>query len=273
MTRLDVSSFSVVYEGEFIERRKQLRQRRRVRLIRRIWQLLFISSVTGSMLWVATLPDWLLRSPSQIDIEGNRLLAKEAIKKLVPISYPQSIFQVQPQLIATKLESLAPVHNVIVTRTLFPSRLTIQLKERDPVANATLNGKSGLIDADGTWTPLQSYPPNIPKPELTVLGFSEQNAPQWSSLYRQVNRSSVKISQIDWRDTSNLIVTTEVGMVHCGSYLYTDFAKQLATLDQLRTLPKRLNPNTFTYIDLTDPKAPVIEMHAPSRVKLNPSKP
>ncbi len=273
LLRSPLSNDDFVNELEFSERRRQIRQKRRVKFVQTMWQIAFISGVTGGMLWIATLPDWLLRSSNQIDIEGNRLLSQEALQKLVPLSYPQSIFQVQPQVIAAKLEATAPVHNVVVTRTLFPSKLTVQVQERSPVANALRGGQAGLLDADGSWMPLQSYPPKLRKPELTILGFSDRYVKQWASLYRQVSQSQVKISQIDWRDENNLVLTTELGQVHCGIYNSAEFAKQLSMLDQLRTLPQRLNPQTFAYIDLANPKSPILEMLAPSKISLPAVKP
>ena len=58
-------------ESDYVTRRQQLRKQRRIRIYQRIWQLTFITGITGGMLWVAMLPDWQLRGASQIDIEGN----------------------------------------------------------------------------------------------------------------------------------------------------------------------------------------------------------
>lgn len=261
------------YEVDFAARRSQIRQKRRVKFFQRVWQLLFISGMTGGMVWIATLPDWLLRSPSQIDIQGNRLLSQETLQKLVPVTYPESIFQVQPQAIITKLEASAPVRVRKVTRTLFPSKLTVQVQERTPIANATRGGQAGLLDAEGAWMPLQSYPPQLKKPELTVLGLTDRNIVLWNSLYKQVKRSNVKISQIDWRDETNLVLSSELGTVHVGTYSPTEFVKQLETLDQLRFLSKKVDPKTVAYIDLTDSKSPFLGMTSSSRIAIPPSKP
>jgi cell division protein FtsQ len=105
-------------EADYVARRKQLRKQRRLRIFQRIWQLTFITGLTGAMLWVAMLPEWQLRGANQIEIEGNNLLSKETIKKSLAIQYPQSIFQIQPQVIATQLEANAPVSKVLVSRTI-----------------------------------------------------------------------------------------------------------------------------------------------------------
>ena len=257
---------------DFTERRKQIRQKRRIKFFQHLWQFLFISGATGSMLWVATLPDWILRGPSQVDIEGNRLLTQEAIQKLVPVSYPQSIFQVQPSAIAAKLESTAPVRSVVVTRTLFPARLTIQVQERNPVARAELDGQIGLIDADGAWMPLKSYPANVKKPYLTVLGLNKRVLQVWPNAYRRLSQSHVKILQLDWQDETNLILKTELGIVHCGLYSDPDFAKQLEILERLRSLPQKLKSQPFAYIDLTNSSSPILEMKTPAKLNSSESK-
>ncbi|CAN1210944.1 Cell division protein FtsQ [Tumidithrix helvetica PCC 7403] len=242
------------HDSDFAERRRSLRRDRRIKLFQRLWQLTFITGVTGGLLWLATLPEWQLRSANQIDIEGNRLLSKETIKKQLKISYPQSIFQVQPEAIAAQLENSAPVQSVVVTRTVFPSRLTIKVQERSPVAIATRNGKAGFLDEEGKWMPQQAYPSTLSKPELTVLEASDRPIPQaqWSVLYRQVSQSPVKVSQIDGRDESNLVLTTEFAVAHLGSYQSKQFAEQLAYLDKMRNLPKKQTLKEPAYLDLRD---------------------
>ncbi|MEE3719509.1 FtsQ-type POTRA domain-containing protein [Tumidithrix elongata RA019] len=242
------------HHSDFAERRKSLRKDRRIKLIQRLWQLTFITGVTGGLLWLATLPEWQLRNANQIDIEGNHLLSKETIKRQLQISYPQSIFQVQPETIAAQLENSAPVQNVVVTRTVFPSRLTIKVQERSPVAIATRNGKTGFLDEGGKWMPLQVYPSSVTKPELTILEASDRpiSQAQWSVLYRQVSQSPVKISQIDGRDESNLILTTEFAVAHLGPYQSKLFAEQLAYLDKMRNLPKKQPLKEPAYVDLRD---------------------
>jgi cell division protein FtsQ len=253
------------HDSDFAERRKNLRKDRRIKLFQRLWQLTFITGVTGALLWVATLPEWQLRSANQIDIEGNSLLSKETIKKLLKIPYPQSIFQVQPEVIQSQLETSAPIQSVVVTRTVFPSRLTIKVQERSPVAVVTRNGKLGFLDAEGKWMPQQVYPSTLQKPELTVLESRDRPIAKWALLYRQVSLSPVKISRIDGRDESNLVLTTEFAVVHLGTYREKRFAEQLAYLDKMRNLPKKKLVEDPDYLDLRDLENVVLTQ--PSLVK------
>jgi cell division protein FtsQ len=263
-------------EADYVSRRKQLRQQRRVRIFQRIWQLTFITGLTGGMLWVAMRPEWQLRSANQIEVEGNNLLSKDTIKKALAIQYPQLIFQIQPQAIATQLEATTPVYKVLVSRTIFPSKLTIQLQERLPIANSTRKGQQGFLDAEGIWMSSKAYPSNITKPNLVVLEANNnrdnQAIAQWSTLYRQVSQSQVKISQVDMRDESNLILTTEIGLVYFGVYKPSLFTTQLETLDRLRTLPEKLKSKSFNYIDLTQPTNPILEMNITPKDKSSETK-
>lgn len=259
-------------EADYVARRKQLRKQRRLRIFQRIWQLTFITGLTGAMLWVAMLPEWQLRSANQIEIEGNNLLSKETIKKALPIQYPQLIFQIQPQAIANQLEANAPVSKVLVSRTIFPSKLTIQVQERLPIANSTRKGQQGFLDTEGIWISVKSYPSNITKPNLVVLEPSNVAIAQWSTLYRQISQSQIKISQVDARDESNLILTTELGLVYFGTYKPSLFTTQLETLDRLRSLPDKLKAKSFRHIDISQPTSPILEMNVPSKDKSSETK-
>lgn len=259
-------------EADYVSRRKQMRKQRRLRIFQRIWQMVFITGITGSLLWVAMLPEWQLRSANQIEIEGNKLLSKETLRKSLPLQYPQLIFQIQPQEIAAQLEASAPVSKVVVFRTIFPSKLIIRVQERLPIANSIRNGQQGFLDAEGIWMPSKAYPSNITKPNILVLELNNKTIPQWSTLYRQVSQSQIKISQVDGRDESNLILTTELGLVYFGTYKPTLFITQLDTLDRLRTLPEKLKFGSFNYIDLSQPTNPILEMNLPTKNKSSETK-
>ncbi len=178
--------------------------------------------------------------------------------------------------IATQLEATTPVYKVLVSRTIFPSKLTIQLQERLPIANSTRKGQQGFLDAEGIWMSSKAYPSNITKPNLVVLESNNNRdnraIAQWSTLYRQVSQSQVKILQVDMRDESNLILTTEIGLVYFGAYKPLLFTTQLETLDRLRTLPEKLKSKSFNYIDLTQPTNPILEMNITPKDKSSETK-
>jgi cell division protein FtsQ len=141
-----------------------------------------------------------------------------------------------------------------------------------PIAKSTRKGQQGFLDAEGIWVSAKAYPSNINKPNLVVLEANNRAIGQWSTLYRQISQSQIKISQVDARDESNLILTTDLGMVHFGIYKPSLFTTQLETLDRLRALPERLKSNSFNHIDISQPSNPILEMNMPPKDKSSETK-
>jgi cell division protein FtsQ len=268
-----MESIASVSQAELTTRRKQLRRARRIKSFQAIWRSLFVGGMASGLVWALTLPDWVIRQPEQVVIEGNHFLSSKAIRSLLPLSYPQSILRVQPQAIANFLESQAPIAKATVSRQLLPPGLTIQVKERKPVAIAQATGSpntkagpstsaTGLLDEQGVWMPSSSYTKleqNLELPTLKVIGSSAQYRPYWSKVYQVVSHSPVKVFEIDWQDPANLILKTELGNVHFGPYS-SQFAEQLTILDQMRELPTHIQQSKIAYIDLKNPDSPAIQM-------------
>jgi cell division protein FtsQ len=260
-----MASIASVSQAQLTTRRKKLRRERRIRLVQALWRSLFVSSMAGGLVWTITLPDWVIRQPEQIVIEGNHFLSTQAIRSLVPLSYPESILRVQPQSLAQSLESQAPIAEATVTRQLVPPGLTVKVKERQPVARvqaATSTETVGLLDAQGIFVPQSSYiqlDPNIELPRLNILGSPEQYRPYWSEVYQVVSRSPVKVFEIDWQNPANLILKTELGTVHLGPYS-SRLSEQLSVLDRMRELPTHIQAGKIAYINLQNPSYPAIQM-------------
>ncbi|MBD0344859.1 MAG: FtsQ-type POTRA domain-containing protein [Coleofasciculus sp. Co-bin14] len=268
-----MESIASVTQAELTHRRKKLRRARRLKSFQAFWRSLFVGGMASGLVWALTLPDWVIRQPEQVVIEGNHLLSTKAIRSLLPLSYPQSILRVQPQVIANSLESQAPIAKAIVSRQLLPPGLTIQIKERKPVAlaqaTATQNTKtshstqgSGLLDEQGIWIPQSSYTKleqNIELPTLKVIGPITQYRPYWSDVYQAVSHSPVKVFEIDWREPANIILKTELGNAYFGPYS-SRFTEQLRVLDRMRELPSHIQQSQIAFIDLRNPDFPAIQM-------------
>ncbi|BAZ25808.1 polypeptide-transport-associated domain-containing protein FtsQ-type [Kalymmatonema gypsitolerans NIES-4073] len=265
-------------------RRKKLRQKRQMKIIQTIWQTFAVSSLAGGLLWMVTQPIWVLRTPKDIDISGNHLLSREAIESLLVVSYPQSLWRIEPYGIAESLKQQPTIAQATVSRRLFPPGLIVQIHERVPVAIA-YSGHSraiaqsrgeqrntdsdhkkvsvGLLDASGVWIPVEKYTslnPNLKLPSLKVFGLPEQYRPYWDQLYHALIQSSVNVMEIDFQDPTNLILKTELGNIHLGapSSLLPEKIKVMA---QMRHLPAQLNPNQVEYIDLKNPEFPLVQMN------------
>jgi cell division protein FtsQ len=247
-----------------------------------IWRVLAVSALAGGMVWIATRPFWVIQNPEQVVVQGNRYLPTPTIRSLLPITYPQSLLKLQPQAIADILKSKAPIAEVSVSRRLFPPGLVLQVQERFPVAitipttgnnpgvSNFRNGhlllssiKVGLLDERGGWIPIETYTAldkSLELPKLKIIGNLEQYRPYWSSLYQEVSRSPVKIQELNWQNPADLILKTEIGKVHLGSYSPNQFSNQLKTLDRMRKLPSQPNFNQIESIDVRNPDAPILQM-------------
>ncbi|MEX0267653.1 cell division protein FtsQ/DivIB [Leptolyngbyaceae cyanobacterium UHCC 1019] len=272
-------NFTSPSQVDLIQRRQRLRRQRRVRLFQTTWRGLTVAALAGSLVWVTTLPIWLIRKPEQIKVEGNRLIPSPTLRSLVPIRYPQSILQLKPEAIAKELKTKAPIADVVVNRQLFPPSLTLRVVERYPVAIVLTSSsdiqllsqnsiksketaaKIGLLDENGMRLPLENYTSiqqSIKLPSLKVIGNPEYYRRNWSSLYREISRSPIKITEIDFQNPANLVLRTELGTIHLGPY-GMQFPEQIKTLDRMRKLSSQVSLNQVAYIDLRNPNSPFIQ--------------
>ena len=279
----DISSIST---EELTSRRRELKRKRRGRVLQTSWQILSMTGLTLGVIWMVTLPDWMIRDPSQIVIQGNKSLSSDMIRAMLTIPYPQSVLALQPDALARQLENQAPIAEATVTRRMFPPGMVVQIQERHPVATIYVGSGSSLtpnrrfdnlfatalIDEKGVWIPYEKFVAlnqSQRLPALKVIGLQEQYQAQWVSLYQAVSRSPIKISMIDWREPSNLILYTDIGTVHCGPF-GSRFAEQLKVLDQMRQLPDNIKSEQVAYIDLSNPDMPMLEL-APGKTKSSKS--
>lgn len=282
-----MDTIGTVSQSELARRRRQLRRSRRQKVFQAGWQLLAVSSLAGFLLWTTTSPALVIDTSEQVEIDGNEFLSDRAIRSLLPLSYPQSMLQVRPQELARELESQGPIAKATVSRQLFPLGLKVTVHERYPVAIAsegnaiapevptdTPPGLSpnpaagppgvpsvGLLDEQGMWMPLESYTaldPTAQLPQLRAVGPLEQYRSEWKSVYQSIRRSPIKIHEINWQDPANLILKTELGVVHCGPYS-PRFGEQVTRLGQMGDLPNQIDLAQIAYIDLTNPDRPSLQ--------------
>lgn len=271
--------FASVSSSELANRRRKLKRQRRVKVLQSCWRSLLACSLATGLVWVTTLPNWVIRRPEQVTVEGNDHLSPTTVQALLPIAYPQSLWALQPQAIADQLEARAPIAKAIVTRHLFPPGLTVRIQERHPVAiaygmlNDPVSGQTptatpsssrvGLLDEEGNWMPIENYTElNQPMtlPTLKVVGMQPADQAHWKTLYRAIVQSPVKISEINWQNPSNLILMTELGVIHLGPFS-SKISDQLQALDQMRQLSARIPLDQILYINLRNPDAPLLEMN------------
>ncbi|MBG1244364.1 cell division protein FtsQ/DivIB [Nostoc sp. NZL] len=264
-----------VSRTDLAQRRKKLRRQRQMRIIQAIWRTFAITGFAGGLLWVAVQPVWILKTPKQVVMKsGNQLLSDEITQSLLVLSYPQSLWRIEPTAIANSLKKQPTIAQAIVRRRLFPPGLNIEIQERVPVAvtqtasgqNQTTGNKKvtiGLLDVSGAWMPLEKYTslnPTKKLPNLRVIGLPKQYCPDWTQLHKAVSQSPVKVMEIDCQNPANIILKTELGNVHLG-VLGPQLPEQIKLLAQMRHLATKLNFGQIEYIDLKNPEFPLVQMN------------
>lgn len=260
-------------------RRNELKNQRRWRNFVSVTRTLLIMSFAGGMFWFLTLPDWVIKNPQQIKIEGNELLTDDEIRSLIPLKYPQSLLQLSIEDLKKGLQKKVPLTKVVVSRGLLPPNLTIKVTEKKPVAlalalqispktkKATLK-EIGYIDIDGVFVSSELYQNLAEKPELKpalkMLGNPQMYLVYWRDFYNLLIQSSVKITQVDWQNPSNIVLTSELGKVYLGPYT-SNFSQQLMVLEKLKNIPTKVPKERIIYLDLTDPEIPSIKEKKPPK--------
>lgn len=284
-----MTSIASVSLAELRGRRITLRRKRRRHIAQAIWRTVASASLASGLVWGATQPIWVIRTPDQIAVEGNKILSDRAVRSLLSLSYPQSLLRIEPQDLAQNLTAQeSAIAKATVTRVLIPPGLMVQVQERQPVAlaigslpNAQSIGSSekdlqglprvALLDAFGALVPLETYTAlgaSISLPKLKILGIRSSDLVHWPKMYRVLLDCPVKVFELDWRNRANIILKTELGIVHLGAYS-SRFADQLDVLDRLRGLPTLLKSSQIAYIDLKNPESPALQM-IQSDPKTNP---
>lgn len=244
---------------------KKLEKRRNFALKRAIFRSSFLTVLGSTLFVIACYLPQQINSYQQIVIQGNKFISDDTIRNLLDLAYPQSIWQIKTQQLTEKLETQPPISQVKVTRELFPPQLKIQLQEKEPVAIVTnsLHGyENGFIDQAGNWLPQSFYQASsskTPLPNLKNIGFSASRSSDWQKLYPLIQECPVKILTIDWRDPTNLILYTEIGRVHLGSYA-SQLEEKFTVLANMQQLPTQIELNKVAYIDIIDPDIPEVKV-------------
>ena len=185
-------------------RRKKLRKQRRKKIIQTVWQSFALVSLTGGLLWATVQPTWLVKTEQDVKVSGNQLLSADKIQSLLPLSYPQSVWKIEPSHIAQSLQKQPLIAHASVTRRLFPPGLIVEVIERVPVAivqkTQASDEKTPLLLLDATGVLIDVDTKNLKTlkaglPNLKVIGSPDQYREFWGMLYEAVSKSSVEITK------------------------------------------------------------------------------
>jgi len=146
-------------EPKYLRRQKPLEIRKR-KFSRKSWPLYRrilaggIAAISlGGLLYEGAAylyysPGTRLTSADQIEIEGNRFVARDAIVEKFSSDMGRSVLRVPLDDRRRALESLAWVEEAAVQRVL-PNRIRVEITERAPVAFLRATNELALVDAHG----------------------------------------------------------------------------------------------------------------------------
>jgi cell division protein FtsQ len=93
-------------------------------------------------------PTMLLLKPDQIDVTGNRIVAREAVLQQFVHDRDRSVLRIPLDMRRSELEQIPWVESASVQRIL-PNRIRVEVTERTPIAFARNGNELALIDAHG----------------------------------------------------------------------------------------------------------------------------
>jgi cell division protein FtsQ len=243
------------------QRRRQLRQQRRIKVLKSIWRFACMSGILTGLVWVVSQPDWRISKPAQVQIQGNQYLSDTTIRDWLAIPYPKLIMELAPAQLTAKLIGRSSISSVKIDRALLPPHLVVQVEDLPPVARIVLNESTEsqtFVDELGRQLPLSSYRSTVWRslPKLGLRPPTPGPCPKWPQIYHAVLTSPVAIGIVDCHNPQNLILQTELGKIRLGAIRdQSHLNKQMQQLDRIRDWRKHVDPTDVDYLDLENPDA------------------
>jgi cell division protein FtsQ len=249
------------------ERRRQLRQERRADRLLNLWRLVVFSAMAGGLGYGLLTQGWTLRSPSQVEVSGSRLVNRDQVIQAAGLSFPQPLLALQPRQIIQTLSTALPVENVRVSRLMLPPRLRVELIDRSAVARAERRNKDGLeqgyVDRLGNWINLrQNLGVRLEgTQELRVVGWNERHRPALAKVLQERPAFGGKLQEIRFDPEGSLWLSTkDLGPVRLGP-ADGQLERRLAVAAHLSaTLPANLRGRRPQIVDLSDPDQPELSL-------------
>jgi cell division protein FtsQ len=107
-----------------------------------------VTTAVYGMRFLLYSPSMLLLKPDQIEVNGNRIVSREAVLQQFVHDRNRSVLRVPLDARRSQLEQIPWIESASVQRIL-PNRLRIELTERTPVAFARNGNELALVDAHG----------------------------------------------------------------------------------------------------------------------------
>jgi cell division protein FtsQ len=262
-----VSPKSAENLAEGVQRRKELRRRKRITVLAQLWRLLALVAISGGLGWVVLRQAWILRSADQVSVTGAPDLNREQVLKATGISFPLPLLQLDPALIKERISVALPVDQVQLQRQMLPPRLLIKLSERAAVAKAQRNGirglEQGFIDRTGRWISprQQAGAVGAALPNLKVVGWQNRYQPTLELLIGVLPKEA-DVRELRFETNDDLwVVSNKLGAVRFGP-LDERISRRVQVLGHLS---KKLDHTPGAALDLSDPEHPELVLKSPQK--------
>lgn len=259
-----------------VERRRQLRQQRRLERLRDGWRLLVYGALATGLGFVLLRQGWMLQGPAQVEVSGSQLVSRDQVIAAARLRFPQPLYSLQPRLLSTSLANALPVEQVKVTRLMLPPRLRVELVDREAVARAqrrtTKGQEEGFVDRTGSWINADSRSRGRlgGQASIRVVGWNERYKPVLGKVLEAREAIGPGLTEIRFEPDGGLWITTrELGPLRLGP-ADSQLDRRLDVLAHLnRTLPDRLAGKRPLSIDLTDPEQPELNLQGSTTTTAN----
>jgi cell division protein FtsQ len=259
-----------------VQRRRELRQHRRVERLRNLWRILVFSAMAAGLGYALLRYGWVLTTAQQVEVVGSRLVSREQVIKAASLRFPTPLLSLHPRRIASVLGTSLPVEQVQVSRLMAPPRLRVALVDREAVAQAqrfTAKGsENGYVDRLGNWMSsrqTEGLTGRRPLP-FRVVGWQPNHRGALALVLSQRERFEGDLRDVRFAPDGTLwIRSARLGPIRLGVPDH-QLSRRLDVLQHLITkLPGQLKGQALQSIDLSDPDQPELSLLKPSK----PAKP
>jgi cell division protein FtsQ len=190
----------------------------------------------------------------EIAVSGGRRVSVDEVVRSADLRRGQPLPTIPVRAVATRVSALPWVKSVAVRR-IYPHRISIEIRERAPVARAVVDdggcltlGEGGVVveancDADGFLVELQGAPFSGEAPGARSL--DERVTDLVDVLYR-VSLPEVNVTRIDVSDPGSIVLTAEPDL----RILLGSIEETAARVERLVALCRAVDVGDYELIDL-----------------------
>tara|TARA_Y100001968_G_C19442764_1_gene763479 strand:+ start:2109 stop:2894 length:786 start_codon:yes stop_codon:yes gene_type:complete len=233
-------------------------------LIHDFTRVIFLNSISIGLFYIFLNNIWSPLSYSQVQVQGNHYFDQEKVIKASKIVLPKKLLEIIPKRIESNLIQNLSLQAVSVRRQILPTKLIIEIIEREPIAYAQRIGElgieNGMIDKKAQWIPIEWATKNQPDIFLHVTGWEKKYRDSIGFIIQHQQNLGSKLQSIKLNPTGEIILKTEYFQyINLGSNS-GQLPNQIKILEHLsKSLPPNFIQQKETAIDLRDLSKPELQ--------------